>query len=153
MLRMKLGLDKTLGGFIALLGLFSLAGCMETISAFGTGALVTAEYVFTGQEPRTISHGFDQTTRAVLIALCRMNIPVSNTREIENGEEIAGQAGELEIKVELKSITPTVTRIAVKAEENLLHRDKATAREIIRQTVEIADALESDGGGKKDARL
>jgi hypothetical protein len=150
---MKLGLDKTLGGFIALLGLFSLAGCMETISAFGTGALVTAEYVFTGQEPRTISHGFDQTKRAVLIALCRMNIPVSNTREIENGEEIAGQAGELEIKVELKSITPTVTRIAVKAEENLLHRDKATAREIIRQTVEIADALESDGGGKKDARL
>ena len=153
MLLIKPAFNTTLDVFIALLCLFSLAGCMETISAFGTGAVVTAEYVFTGQEPRTLSHAFDQTKRAVLIALCRMNIPVSNTLEIENGEEIVGQAGKLEIKVELKSITPTVTRIAVKAEENLLNRDKATAREIIRQTVEIADALESNAGGKKNARL
>jgi hypothetical protein len=153
MLPTKLGFNKTLGAFIALLGLFSLAGCLEAISAFGTGALVTAEYVFTGQEPRTLSHAFNQTKRAVLIALCRMNIPVDNTLEIEDGEEIVGRAGKLEIRVELKSITPTVTRIAVKAEENLLNRDKATAREIIRQTVEIADALESDARGRKNARL
>jgi hypothetical protein len=149
MLRMKPAFRKTLGAFIALLYLFSLAGCMESISAVGTGAMVTAEYVFTGREPRTLSHTFDQTKMAVLIALCRMKITVDNTKEIENGEEIVGQAGKLEIRVELKCITPTVTRIAVGAEESLLNRDKATAREIIRQTVGIADALELDAQEKK----
>jgi hypothetical protein len=144
MLLTMTGFNKTLGIFTPLLCLVCLAGCMETISAFGTGAMVTAEYVFTGQEPRTLSHAFDQTKRAVLIALCRMKITVDRAREIENGEEIVGRAGKLEITVELKSITPTVTRIAVSAEESLLSRDKATAREIIRQTVEIADALELD---------
>jgi hypothetical protein len=152
MLRMKPAFNKTLGVFIALLCLFSFAGCMETISAFGTGALMTAEYLFTGQEPRTLSHAFDQTKRAVLIALCRMKITADNAKEIENGEEIVGRAGKLEIWVELKSITPTVTRIAVRAEESVLTRDKATAREIIRQTVEIADALELDNREKKNAR-
>jgi hypothetical protein len=153
MLPIKLGFKKMVFGFIALLGLFCLGGCMETISTFGTGAMMTAEYVFTGQEPRTLSHAFDQTKTALLIALCRMKIPVGSTREIKGGEEIIGQAGKLEVRVELKSITPTVTRIAVRAEENLLNRDKATAREIIRQTVEIADALESDAAGRKNARL
>jgi hypothetical protein len=148
---MTLGFNKIFGPFIVLLGLCPLSGCLDAISAFGTGAVVTAEYVFTGQEPRTLSHAFDQTKEAVLIALCRMNIPVDNTQKIEDGEEIVGQAGKLEIRVELKFITPTVTRIAVKAEENLLNRDKATAREIIRQTVEIADALESDARGEKNA--
>jgi hypothetical protein len=151
MLLMKPVFNKTLGVFIALFCLFSLAGCMESLSAVGTGALVTAEYVFSAQEPRTLSHAFDQTKRAVLIALCRMKITVDNTNEIENGEEIVGRAGKLEIRVELKPITPTVTRIAVRVEENLLNRDKATAREIIRQTVEIADALELDAKEKKNA--
>jgi hypothetical protein len=114
---------------------------------------VTAEYVFTGQEPRTLSHAFGRTKNAVLVALCRMKIPVASVREIEDGEEIVAKAGKLEIRVELKSITPTVTRLAVSAEENVLNRDKATAREIIRQTVGIADALESDEGAKKNARL
>jgi hypothetical protein len=148
---MTLGFNKILGPFIVLLALFPLSGCLDAIGAFGTGAVVTAEYVFTGQEPRTLSHTFDRTKEAVLVALCRMNIPVDKTLKIEDGEEIIGRAGKLEIRVELKLITPTVTRIAVKAQENLLNRDKATAREIIRQTVEIADAMESGAGGKKSA--
>jgi hypothetical protein len=147
MLLVKPYFSKTvaLGVFMALPCLFSLAGCMETISTVGTGAMVTAEYVFNGRELRTLCHAFGRTKRAVLVALCRMKITVDNAKEIDNGEEIVGRAGKLEITVELKSITPTVTRIAVGAEENLLNRDKATAREIIRQTVEIADALGSNG--------
>jgi len=152
-LPMKPVMNKVSGALVALGCLFSLAGCLETISAVGTGALVTAEYVFTGQEPRTLSHAFGRTKSAVLVALCRMKIPVANVREIEDGEEIVARAGKLEIRVELKFITPTVTRLAVRAEENMLNRDKATAREIIRQTVGIAEALESDEGGKKNARL
>ena len=63
--------------------------------------------------------------------------------EIEDGEEIVANADELEIKIELKEITPKVTRITVVAGKNILHRDKATAQEIVYQTNKVADRLVS----------
>ncbi|NIR16032.1 MAG: hypothetical protein GWN86_19760 [Desulfobacterales bacterium] len=64
---------------------------------------------------------------------------------IEDGEEIFATAEELEIRIELKEITSSVTRISVKAEKHFLNRDKATAQEILQQTNKIAEKMVSQG--------
>ena len=146
---MKIAILRSIGACATLLLPFALTGCLETIGAFGTGAAVTVEYVLTGEEPRTLSHGFDRTKRAVLIALCRMNIEVDQALEAEeDGEEVLGRAGKLEVRVGLKRITQTATRLSVRVQEDFFSRDKATAREIIRQTVAIAEELESPASRK-----
>jgi len=129
--------------FGAVLLPLALTGCLETIGAVGTGAVVTVEYVLTGEEPRTLSHEFDQTKKAVLIAFCRMDITVDQAQEAEDGEEVLGRAGKLEVRVGLQRITRTATRLSVKVQEDFFSRDKATAREIIRQTAAIAEDMES----------
>jgi hypothetical protein len=123
------------------LSVFVLTGCIEMISAVGTGAFTTAEYVVAGAVSKTISYEFGRTKKALLVALCRMEILVDRAREIEDGEEITAKVDELEIRVKLKQITPTVTRISVSAKKGFMGRDRATAQEIIRQTKEIAEKL------------
>ena len=141
-------ISRMMRAFAAVLLPLALTGCLETIGAFGTGAMVTVEYMMTGEEPRTLSHEFDRTKRAVLIALCRMNIAVDQAQEAEDGEEVLGRAGKLEVRVGLKRITQTATRISVRVQEDFFSRDKATAREIIRQTAAIAEDLESPASRK-----
>jgi hypothetical protein len=58
---------------------------------------------------------------------------------------VSGAVTNTIIKIELKEITPTVTRISVKAEKDVLRRDKATAQEIFQQTKIIAEKLVSQG--------
>jgi hypothetical protein len=92
---------------------------------------------------KTISHEFDRTKKALLIALRKMEILVDEALEIEDGEEIVARADKLEIKIQLKEITSKVTRITVVAGKNIIHRDKATAQEIVYQTNKQADKLVS----------
>jgi len=134
--------------FGAVLLPLALTGCLETIGAIGTGAVVTVEYALTGEEPRTLSHDYERTKRAVLIALCRMDIAVDQAQEAEDGEEVLGRAGKLEVRVGLKRITQTATRISVRVQEDFFSRDKATAREIIRQIAAISEDMESTASRK-----
>lgn len=121
--------------------MFTLTGCLEVISAVGASAYVTAEYLVSGAVTETVSYDFGRIKKALLVALCKMQIVVEEAKLIEDGEEIIATADELEIRIVLKEITPSVTRISVKAEKDLLHRDKATAQEIVQQTHEIAEKL------------
>ena len=134
--------------FGAVLLPLALTGCLETIGAFGTGAVVAVEYALTGDEPRTLSYEYDRTKRAVLIALCRMDVEVDRSEETEDGEEVFGRAGKLEVKVGLKRITRTATRISARAQEDFFSRDKATAREIIRQIAAVSEDMESPANRK-----
>jgi hypothetical protein len=139
---------RMMRAFVALLLPLAFTGCLETIGAFGTGAVVTVEYIMTGEEPRTLSYEYERTKRAVLIALCRMDIAVDQAQESEDGEEVLGRAGKLEVKVGLKRITQTATRISVRVQEDFFSRDKATAREIIRQIAAISEDMESTASRK-----
>jgi hypothetical protein len=139
---------RMMWALVALLSPLALTGCLETIGAFGTGAMVTVEYMMTGEELRTLSHEYERTKRAILIALCRMDIAVDQAQEAEDGEEVLGRAGKLEVRVELKRITQTATRISVRVQEDFFSRDKATAREIVRQIAAIAEDMESPAGRK-----
>ena len=56
------------------LSLFVLAGCVEVISAVGTGAYMTAEYFVSGAAIKTVSYELNRIKEALLVALCRMQI-------------------------------------------------------------------------------
>jgi hypothetical protein len=144
----EVNIYRMMRAFGAILLPLALTGCLETIGAIGTGAVVTVEYVLTGEEPRTLSHDYERTKRAVLIALCRMDIAVDQAQEAEDGEEVLGRAGNLEVRVGLKRITQTATRISVRVQEDFFSRDKATAREIIRQIAAISEDMESTASRK-----
>ena len=123
------------------LSLLALTGCVEMLGVLGSGASMASDYILKSSASKTISHGFNRTKQALLIALRKMEIFVDEAVEIEDGEEIVAKAEDLEIKIQLKEITPKVTRITVVAGKNIILRDKATAQEIVYQTNKVADGL------------
>ena len=126
---------------IAALLLFGLTGCMELLGAAGSGAVVTAEYILSGSVEKTMCFEYGRTKKALLVAFSRMKIVADRAIEVEGGEEILARANQMEIKVELREITPCVTRISVTAGDGFLRWDKATAQEILAQTNKIAEDL------------
>ena len=138
---MKKNLFHLAQAIILTLLLMTFAGCVEVLGVLGSGASMASEYFLKSSASKTISHEFNMTKKALLIALRKMEISVNEALEIEDGEEIVATADELEITIELLEITPKVTRITVVAGKNILHRDKATAQEIVYQTNKVADGL------------
>jgi hypothetical protein len=125
---------------------FSLTGCLELLGAAGSGAVVTAEYVLSGSVEKTMCFEYGRTKKALLVALSRMQIMADKAVAVEGGEEILARANQMEIKVELREITPCVTRICVRAGDGFLRWDKATAHEILAQTNKIAEELKGKTG-------
>jgi hypothetical protein len=138
---MKKNLIHMTQAIILALLLMTFTGCIEILGILGSGATMASEYILKSHASKTISHEFDRTKKALLIALRKMEIFVDEALEIEDGEQIVAKADDLEIKIELKEITSKVTRITVVAGKNILHRDKATAQEIVYQTNKVADKI------------
>lgn len=124
-----------------LLSLLALTGCFEVLSAVATSTAMTAEYVINNQSSKTMTYGLRTAKKALLVALCKMEIPVNAVQEIESGEEITAETDTLKIRIELKEITPSVTRIAVVAEKQFMIHDRATAEEILRQATDIVERI------------
>jgi hypothetical protein len=131
---------------IAALFLFGPTGCVEFLGAAGSGAVVTAEYILSGSVEKTMCFEYGRTKKALLVAFSRMEIVADRAIEVEGGEEILARANQMEIKVELREITPCVTRISVRAGDGFLRWDKATAQEILAQTNKIAEGLTGKAG-------
>ena len=127
--------------FIVTFLLSGLTGCVEFLGAAGSGAAVTAEYILSGSVAKTVCFEYGRTKRALMVALSRMEIAPERAIEVEGGEEILAKANQMEIRVELREITPCVTRISVRAGNGFFRWDKATAEEIIVQTNQIAEDL------------
>ena len=138
---MKKNLIHMTQAIILALLLMTVTGCIEILGVLGSGATMASEYILKSNASKTISHEFNKTKKALLIALRKMEIFVEEASEIEDGEQIVAKADDLEIKIELKEITSKVTRITVVAGKNILHRDKATAQEIVYQTNKVADKI------------
>ena len=118
-------------------------GC-AVVTAVGTvvsTVIMGAEQAITEPVSKTITHGFHLTKTALLVALCKMQIPVEKASETKQGEVIIATAEELKIQIELKEITPHVTRIKIKASNGFMRGDTATAEEIVKQTTHIAEDL------------
>ena len=140
---MKRNLFHLIQALVIGLSLSTLTGCAPAIGALGTGFSVAAEYLMISAASKTITFEFDRVKKALLVALCRMDIQVDRAREIKDGEEILANANKIKITIELKRITHTVTRMKVKASRGFLMRDKATAQEIVNQTNKTAEKLTS----------
>lgn len=128
-------------GLTLILPLTGCAAAVGILGTIGTGIVSGAEYVVAQPVSKTASYDFDRVKKALLVALCKMQIQVEKVREIDQGEEIIAKADDLEIEIELKEITSSVTRIEIKAGGDFVKRDRATAQEIVRQTTEIAETL------------
>jgi hypothetical protein len=138
---MKKNLIHMAQAIILTLSLMTFTGCIEVLGILGSGASMASDYILKSNASKTISHEFDRTKKALLIALRKMEIFVEEALEIEDGEQIVAKADKLEIKIELTEITSKVTRITVVAGKNIIHRDKATAQEIVYQTNKVADKI------------
>jgi len=127
---------------MGLLLVLTLSGCAAALGALGTlgsGVVSGADYLSSDPVSRTVCYNYDRVKKALLVTLCKMVIGVEKVREAEDGEKIYAQTEDLEILIELKKITPRVTRISIKAGAGIVKRDKATATEIVRRTAETAE--------------
>jgi hypothetical protein len=129
---------------MGLLLLLTLSGCAAAVGALGSlgsGVVGGADYLASEPVSKTVCYDYDRVKKALLVTLCKMVIDVEKVREVENGEKIYAKAEDLEVVIELKKITPIVTRIKIKAGEGIVKRDKATATEIVQRTAETAETL------------
>lgn len=116
-------------------------GCATAVSVVGSGVYMAAEYFVGSSVSQTVTFDFDRLKKALLVALRKMDIQADSATEIKDGEEIIAWADDLEVTISLKKITPMVTRIKVKANKSFISRDKATAQEVVRQTIQVAEKL------------
>jgi hypothetical protein len=143
---MEINKNKSSGSIIVM-GLFlvlTLSGCaaaLGALSTLGSGVVGGADYLASDPVSKSVCYNYDRVKKALLVTLCKMVIDVEKVKEVEDGEKIYAKAEDLKIVIELKRITPIVTRIKIKAGEGIVKRDKATATEIVRRTAEAAEIL------------
>lgn len=127
------------GAVLISLGLFQ-AGCEYALTGALTGASMGLGYLYATIAEKTVSYDIDRMSRATVLALKKMGISIHAQSKAEGRRRIRAKAKDLDITIKLKEITHKSTKIKVNA-GNVIIRDKATALEIIRQTVEVAETL------------
>lgn len=128
-------------GLFLLLTLSGCAAAVGALSTLGSGVVGGADYLASEPVSKTVCYDYDRVKKALLVTLCKMVIDVEKVKEVEDGEKIYAKAEDLEVVIELKKITPIVTRIKIKAGGGIVKRDKATATEIVQRTAETAETL------------
>lgn len=97
-------------------------------------------YLYTNAAEMTVCCNLNRMGRATLLALRKMGISVCDQSKDEGERKIWAKAKDLDIIIKLKEITHKSTKIRVSARNGIM-KDKATALEIIRQSVEAAEDL------------
>jgi len=105
-----------------------------------SGATMGAGYSYMNVADKTSNYPVEYVHLAVTEALDRMDIEIVEDNETDDGREIVAKAGDLEIDIDLESITFKTTRISVDASKAMVVKDRATAVEIISQTQRILEA-------------
>jgi hypothetical protein len=116
------------------------AGCEYAATTALTGVSMGVAYLYTSVAERTVCFNMDRMGRASVLALRKMGISVFEQSKDEGARKIRAKTKDLNITIKLKEVTPKSTKIKVSARNGIL-KDKATALEIIRQTVEAAESL------------
>ena len=129
---------------LALFGLVTLwavtlQGCAGLpLAAFsivaGTGAGIGAGHALDSITYKTFSVPLSGLSRAAVMTLDRLDMPVMEVENTDEGQTITAQAGDRTVEIELDRLTTTASRMRVVVKKNILIRDRATATEIILQT-------------------
>lgn len=130
---------KIIGGALLLLGAFAATGCAPlALTAAGVGMSVGVGHQLGGIVYKTFTLPQHNVEKATYTALNRMQIKVTETKRDGSTRLIKARAGDRDVEVELESLTPNTTRMAVTARKDAgLLRDGATATEIILQTEKV----------------
>jgi hypothetical protein len=123
------------------------AGCEYAVGPTLTGVSMGVAYLYSNIAERTVCCSLDKMKRATVSALNKMGIPVHDQSEADGERKIRAKTKDLDITIKLKEITDKSTKIKVSARNGIL-KDKATALEIIRQSVEAAENLSREKGFK-----
>ena len=124
-----------LSRFSAAFAFATLSACNPfAATAVGVGASAGIQHTVGGIAYRTFSAPLPNVRAAVRDALDYMKIRIGSTYKIDNGVRFRARASDLEIEIDLESLTPNATRMRSTARNGLL-MDSATATEIVRQTL------------------
>ena len=130
---------------IALLGLL-LQGCDPvSLTMFGTasgvGASTGVNHTLGGIAYKTFTADIGDVATATRTAARRMSLKVRSDKKTKEGRAFVMIAKDRTIKVELESLTRTLTRMRTVADEGeWFLKDRATSTEFIVQTAEALDA-------------
>ncbi len=116
------------------------AGCEYAVTTAVTGVSMGIAYLYMSVAERTVSFDLNRMGRASVMALNKMGISICDQSTAQGETKIWAKAKDLDITVKLKEITAKSTKMKVDA-RHVIIKDKATALEIIRQTVELAEEL------------
>ena len=116
-----------------------LQGCAAVgLTAFsvvaGSAAGVGVGHAMESITYKTFSLPLGVVSRATVMTLDRLDMPVMEVEDTSAGQTITAQAGDRTVEIELDKLTTTTTRMRVVASKNWLVRDRATAAEVINQT-------------------
>ncbi len=112
------------------------SGCAAVLL---TGASGGVAYTLTNVAYKTVSFPFERVDNAVHGALRKMGIGRIEKKTTDSGVQIAAETSDLKIYIDVEMITSKSTRICVDARKNVILKDKATATEIIEQTIKILE--------------
>lgn len=116
------------------LSLCLLSGCAAmAVSLVGAGAGAGISHQINGQASRTFSEPLMRVDDAVRLAARRMLLDVEKVSTTEQGQITKAHVSDLEITVELQTLSPNLTRVDVVARKSFLRVDGATAQEIVTQ--------------------
>lgn len=130
----------TIRAALLLLLVIPHAGCEYAVTTAVTGVSMGFAYLYTNVAEKTVCFDLNSMGKATSLALRKMGISIYDQSKDEGERKIRAKAKDLDIIIKLKEITQKSTKIKVSARNGIL-KDKATALEIIRQTVEAAEGL------------
>lgn len=116
------------------LAAFSLNGCAAlAVSLAGAGAGAGLSHQINGTVSRTFSQPFDKVDRATRTASKRLYLEVLEVASLEGSKVTTAKVSDLDVTLELETLSPRLTRVSVRARKNIFRVDTATAQEIIMQ--------------------
>ena len=125
---------------LVLLATIALQGCVAglPLAAFsivaGAASSAGMGHTLDSITYKTFSVPLEGLSRATVMTLDRLDMPVMEVENTDEGQSITAMAGERTVEIELDRMTATATRMRVVVKKNILIRDRATATEIILQT-------------------
>ena len=124
---------------VPLFFILMLSGCAVlpfAVPAAFSGGAAGVNYSFTNIAYKTISYPAADVEAALYEALKKVNIRVMK-RETDGAlVSVTAATDHLDIYIDLEKVTPTLTNIKVNAKRGPFFKDKATATEVILQTLE-----------------
>ena len=132
-----------------LLTLAMLNGCAGlAVSLAGAGVGAGLSHQINGTATRTFTEPFDKVDNAARIASKRIFLVVDEVSTMDSGQMTKARVGDLDITLELETLSPNLTRVSVRAKKDLFRLDAATAQEIV---VQIERALTGMDLAESDA--